>query len=86
MITDSRRGRINFWLVETQHDWWIERGKVAEAFGSLQIALIETPARWLLCRLFGHKPIPDQCGRPEHDFCVWCNHALPGAALRDGGR
>jgi len=25
-------------------------------------------------------PERDQCGRPEHDFCLWCNKRMPGAA------
>lgn len=31
-----------------------------------------------LCEIAGHEPTRDQCGMPEHDFCVWCNKAMPG--------
>lgn len=86
VISNDRRARINLWLADKQHDWWIDRGKVAEFFGTLQIHLFETPARWLLCHLFGHKPIADQCNKPEHDYCVWCERRMPWAALRDGGQ
>ena len=27
-----------------------------------------------LCKELGHKMIDDQCGRPEHRYCVYCNH------------
>jgi hypothetical protein len=36
----------------------------------------------LLCRRYGHEPTCDQCHRPEHDFCVWCNKLMPGQAHR----
>lgn len=32
------------------------------------------------CGVFGHEPIRDQCGRPEHDACAWCRRSMPGAA------
>lgn len=75
------RARINLWLVDRQHDWWIDKGPFAEVLGSAQILFVERPARWVLCRVFGHKAIAD-CPDPGHDFCVWCNRSMPGAALR----
>lgn len=37
----------------------------------------------ILCRVTGHDPQQDQCLRPEHDFCIWCNKSMPGKAPRD---
>lgn len=39
-------------------------------------------AQWVICRAFGHDPAMDQCGRPEHDFCLWCRKLMPGRASR----
>ena len=43
------------------------------------------------CRIAGHEPTRDQCGLPEHDFCLWCDTRMPGewhpaetAARREG--
>jgi len=35
---------------------------------------------WLarrLCAVLGHEPVPDQCNKPEHDYCVWCGKRMP---------
>lgn len=26
----------------------------------------------IICRHRGHTMVPDQCGKPEHDYCVRC--------------
>lgn len=42
------------------------------------------PDAWwhkLLCRLFGHLPMPDQCGNPTHDYCGWCQKSMPGRGV-----
>ena len=36
----------------------------------------------LLCKHAGHLAVPDNCGRPEHDYCSRCNVQLPGQAQR----
>jgi hypothetical protein len=36
----------------------------------------------VLCIVFRHEAIGDQCLRPEHDFCCWCSKTMPGAAPR----
>jgi hypothetical protein len=41
---------------------------------------LEDPWRKMCCVFLGHEPIPDQCGKPEHDFCAWCMKSLPGRA------
>jgi hypothetical protein len=33
-----------------------------------------------LCAVHGHHPISDQCGIPEHDFCVYCMRSTPNQA------
>lgn len=29
------------------------------------------------CRQLGHEVVPDQCEKPEHDFCVYCGEKCP---------
>lgn len=36
--------------------------------------------RATFCAAFGHRPEQDQCGKPEHDFCLTCGKGLPGEA------
>lgn len=36
--------------------------------------------RPLICLAYGHWPSPDQCGIPEHDFCVVCGVSTPRVA------
>ncbi|HEX2550449.1 MAG TPA: hypothetical protein VHK64_02555 [Nocardioidaceae bacterium] len=36
----------------------------------------------LVCRRYGHLPEPDQCGMPQHDYCIGCNELTPGMAER----
>jgi hypothetical protein len=33
---------------------------------------IEAAVDEVLCRLYGHEVIDDQCGKPEHRYCMWC--------------
>lgn len=35
-----------------------------------------------ICAVAGHEPIPDHCGKPEHDLCAWCRTRTPGQAER----
>jgi len=37
------------------------------------------------CLLFGHVPIPDQCGIPDHDYCAYCQKSMPGQGKERGG-
>lgn len=30
-----------------------------------------------LCRAYGHAPVRDVCGRPEHDHCLHCRKTMP---------
>jgi len=33
---------------------------------------VEAAVLGVLCRAYGHKITDDQCGIPEHRFCVYC--------------
>lgn len=55
-----------------RHDWLTER---VEKY-------IENPILWLLCKIYGHEPVMDQCAKPEHDHCVYCNKLLPNMVSR----
>lgn len=82
----DRRARINLWLVDYQYNFLLRfrSNKVTDFLIVAQEWVVEKPARWLLCRVFGHKPIADQCGDHAHDFCVWCNRSTPHMAGRGG--
>lgn len=41
---------------------------------------VNTAGQWVICRIAGHDPERDHCGRPEHDFCLWCHKSMPHAA------
>lgn len=43
---------------------------------------VEKPVAALLCHVYGHEPVQDHCGKPEHDHCVWCRTLMPGDASR----
>lgn len=53
------------------HEWWWDTCPewMANLFGHL-------PHR-LACWVVGHLVIDDQCNKPEHRYCVWCNKATP---------
>lgn len=58
---------------------WIatRSSKAEDAFYSVVAA-----ADVLACQVFGHVPVPDHCGIPEHDFCAGCQIPMPGKASR----
>jgi hypothetical protein len=33
---------------------------------------IEITVNKIMCDTYGHEIIPDQCGKPEHRYCVYC--------------
>lgn len=40
----------------------------------------------LVCNAVGHHVVKDHCGKPEHDFCIYCRQIRPGEAKeRNGG-
>ena len=46
------------------------------------IYLLSDPIQKAMCVLTGHVPERDHCGRPEHDFCCWCQKAMPNSWVR----
>lgn len=64
------RARVMRWLWRDDRPEWADR----------VIDPLIGPVSRLLCLAYGHMPERDQCGRPEHDFCLWCNKRMPGAA------
>jgi hypothetical protein len=76
----TRLHRVYSWLSDGIYDRLPQDG--ADWPLNVLNALIERPGRWVLCKLYGHEPVRDQCGRPEHDFCGWCNRPMPGGADR----
>jgi hypothetical protein len=46
---------------------------------------IEKNIAKVLCRIYGHRPERDQCGRPEHDFCLICNKLIPNSYEASNG-
>lgn len=60
---------------------WDDLDKNFEPFGIDEFAKeVQEPLLKMLCEHVGHEPVSDQCGKPEHDFCHWCNKLMPGAA------
>lgn len=74
----TRLHRVYFWLWDGMYDRLSLDGP-DWPYGLLD-TLVERPAKWLLCKVYGHEPVHDQCGKPEHDHCAWCNRAMPRAA------
>jgi len=66
--------RVRFWLTDGQYD------SDGSDWHVTWHGWIEDAGKWLLCRAFGHLPIPDQCGKPEHDYCACCLRATPRQA------
>ena len=58
---------------------WLWRDDHPELVQPLVNWLTEPVSR-ALCAKYGHLPERDHCGLPEHDFCLWCNKRMPGAA------
>jgi hypothetical protein len=34
---------------------------------------VEKAVQNIFCAHYGHQIEDDQCGKPEHRFCIWCN-------------
>lgn len=45
---------------------------------------IEAAVKAILCRHYGHEIENDQCGIPEHRYCVWCNRLEVGIRAEEG--
>lgn len=73
----KRRVTQWIWFTEDRFPDWL-LGSRAYDWARGWIARVE-------CALNGHKPVRDQCGMPDHDFCVFCLKSMPGAAEKNGG-
>lgn len=74
------RKRIMFWLHDGPISEWLcdhNIGWLDSAYSHLIDAVAD-----VLCALYDHEPICDQCHKPEHDFCCWCHKRMPGQAHR----
>lgn len=70
------------WLTDGQYDLLVD-WKVPDDNWAWKISdAIQWAGVKVLCAVFRHKPIADQCGMPEHDFCVFCNKPTPLMASR----
>lgn len=79
---NTRLHRLYFFLWDKMYDripewvpanWW-----------DMVETVVEDPAKWILCKIYGHSPEGDQCGIPAHDFCIWCNRSIPYGRQRFG--
>lgn len=72
----TRLHRVYFFLWDGIYDPFFEHDApdwVSDALDSVVVR----PSKWVLCQIYGHEPERDQCGMPEHDFCLWCNRSMP---------
>ena len=65
---DELSWRLTRWSFESNWLWRLP--------GDLDEGRICRPFCWVL----GHYPEMDQCGKPEHDYCLRCRKIMPGAA------
>jgi hypothetical protein len=82
----GRLHRLWFWKSEwPDPEGWL--GRFSERRDS-RLARFVDDALWgdwlwtLYCKVHGHQPIDDNCGKPGHRFCYVCNTATPGAPTR----
>jgi len=65
-----------FWF-EHRYDQFEKSTRTVDSLGWIYDRIQST-----ICFFFGHSPEADQCGRPEHDFCLWCMKLTPNQAER----
>ncbi len=73
---DPRRSLVMF--SETLYDE-VENA-LNEDDGEMTNAMLMAIVSWLCSRL-GHKYIEDDCGIPDHRYCVWCTAAIEPESL-----
>jgi len=78
----TRRERLHRWLWwknDAYEDWLLDRGLSSAWYERLTIE----EDGWIqsgLCWLLGHNIIEDHCGKPEHDYCLYCRTRHSGGA------
>lgn len=70
----TRLHRVYFWLWDGMYDR-LDLDGPDWPFNVLD-AIVERPAKWLLCKVYGHDVADDHCGKPEHRMCPWCNRSM----------
>jgi hypothetical protein len=62
--------KFEWWLdgLPERHWWWANPAQIA--------------VKWVLCKVTGHMPVRDHCGKPEHDVCARCQRSTPHLAPR----
>lgn len=74
-----RLHRLRQWLTDGQYDRWVVDAPDGNWRWKLGTA-IEEPGLRAICLIVGHDPEQDQCGIPEHDFCMTCRKLTPSKA------
>ena len=74
-------GTVYFWLTDIQFDY-IARKYPDDNWRWEVHEWINIVGVKALCLIFGHHPGPDQCNKPEHDLCNFCNKRMPYQAER----
>lgn len=69
---------LRMWLTDGQYDHLPD--DAADWRWNWRESFLSNPGAWLLCLVFGHEAVPDQCNIPDHDFCAFCSKSMPGQA------
>lgn len=63
--------------------WNYENTVPDDLLDSAEFEEFEEKFKTFVCEFVGeHDPTPDQCNKPEHDFCLWCLRRTPNAYPR----
>lgn len=76
---DNVRERIRRWLFWKTEAW---DDLVCDRDWPLWAFMPDWVGRLACAVLFSHEAIQDNCGKPDHDFCVWCRKSMPNQAPR----
>ena len=79
-------GPKNRWLIfkwDTGEEWIC---KLPDPVASWLVAVGETLRRRVCSAWGGHAPVDDQCCKPEHRFCAYCQKLTPNAEVARGFR
>jgi hypothetical protein len=75
------RDKIGYRLSRTD-DWMVDFTLPDRAIDA--VMSLTDKAQQGFCLVLGHHSAIDQCMKPEHDFCIWCERRTPGKADRAG--
>lgn len=80
LVSDARK-RVMFWLNDGPVTGWVW-DRAPDWIGNAVGWMVDEVVGPALCLVCGHAPTCDHCGRPEHDYCMWCRKPTPGEAHR----